>query len=203
MADVSEGSTWSGEQDVVPIARHAAKPTTERRADSRTNASSYSPPPAPRPAVADRSTPATFSLAVFLTMVSGVALMFGSVGTWIHVRGSLGIATFHVSVNGIDQGITALITTNGYVTFIGGIVLLVFGGLAMTSEERLLAILTTLVSLAILVFAAYDMFRIVQKISQLPALARPSVSVGWGLICVLSAAVLATIVSLARLLGQR
>ena len=96
-----------------------------------------------------------------------------------------------------------MIGVNGYVTFIGGIVLLVLGGLAMSSEETLLVALTTIASLAILVFAIYDMFRIVQKISALPASVNPSVSVGWGLICVLSAAVLAMIVSVARLLGQR
>ena len=49
-------------------------------------------------------------------------------------------------------------------------------------------------------FAIYDMFRIVQKISQVPASLSPDVSVGWGLICVLSAAVLATLIALVRLL---
>ncbi len=148
-------------------------------------------------------TPATFSLGVLVTMVAGVALMYGSVGTWVHVDANLGVANFHVSINGLDQGISTLIGVNGYVTFIGGIVLLVLGGLAMSSEETLLVALTTIASLAILVFAIYDMFRIVQKISALPASVNPSVSVGWGLICVLSAAVLAMIVSVARLLGQR
>jgi hypothetical protein len=50
------------------------------------------------------------------------------------------------------------------------------------------------------VFAIYDMFRIVQKISQVPGQAGTNVSVGWGLICVLSAAVLATLIALVRLL---
>ena len=55
-------------------------------------------------------------------------------------------------------------------TFIGGIVLLVFAGLAMTNDDMLLAILTAVISAAILVFAIYDMFRIVQKISQVTTL---------------------------------
>ena len=63
-----------------------------------------------------------------------------------------------------------------------------------------MAILTTVIAAATLVFAIYDMFRIVQKISQVPATASADVSVGWGLICVLSAAVLAMLVALARLL---
>ena len=79
--------------------------------------------------------PATFNLAVLLTVVSGVALMFGSVGTWVHVNADVGIASFHVSINGLDQQVSMLIGINGYVTFIGGIVLLVLGGLAISSEE--------------------------------------------------------------------
>ncbi len=52
------------------------------------------------------------------------------------------------------------------------------------------------------IFAIYDMFRIVQKISQVPSTVSADVSVGWGLICVLSAAVLATLIALVRLLQR-
>ena len=52
------------------------------------------------------------------------------------------------------------------------------------------------------VFAIYDMFRIVQKISQVPSPSSANVSVGWGLICVLSAAVLATLIAIVRLVQQ-
>jgi hypothetical protein len=147
--------------------------------------------------------PTTFSLGVLLTVVSGIALMYGSVSTWIQVNGSVGAVHFSASLNGIDDGITTLIGINGYVTFIGGIVVLVLGGLALSSEERLLVILTTLVTLAVLVIAIFDTFRTVQKIQALPANVLPHVNIGWGLICVLSAAVLAMVISLARLLGQR
>jgi hypothetical protein len=147
--------------------------------------------------------PTTFSLGVLLTVVSGIALMYGSVSTWIQVNGSVGAVHFSASLNGIDHGITTLIGINGYVTFIGGIVVLVLGGLALSSEERLLVILTTVVTLAVLVIAIYDTFRTVQKIQALPANVLPHVNVGWGLVCVLSAAVLAMVISLARLLGQR
>jgi hypothetical protein len=147
--------------------------------------------------------PATLSVGVFLTVVAGIALMYGSVGTWIQINGSVGTVHLSASLNGIDQGITNLIGINGYVTFIGGIVVLVLGGLALSSEERLLVILTTLVTLAVLIIGIYDTVRTVQKIQALPANVQPHVSVGWGLICVLSAAVLAMVISLARLLGQR
>ena len=75
-------------------------------------------------------------------------------------------------------GISTLIAVNGYVTFIGGIVLLVFGGLALTTDDLFLAILTAFVAAATLVFAIYDMFRIVQKISQVTTSAGSTVSVG-------------------------
>ena len=59
-----------------------------------------------------------------------------------------------------------------------------------------------MVAAATLVFAIYDMFRIVQKISQVTTSAGSTISVGWGLITVLSAAVLAMLVSLVRLASR-
>ncbi len=84
-------------------------------------------------------------------------------------------------------------------TFIGGILIAIFACFEMTSEELQLSIFTTLIAAVTTVFAIYDMFRIVQKISQVPDLGRLDVSVGWGLICVLSAAVLAMLIALVRL----
>lgn len=147
-----------------------------------------------------KATGFTFNLGVLLLLTCGIALMYGSVGEWVHVSGSVGIANFHVSVNGIDPGVSNLITVNGWVTFIGGILLVIFACFEMTSEEIQLAILTTVIAAVTAVFAVFDMFRIVQKISQVPAQAGSNVSVGWGLICVLSAAVLAMLIALVRLL---
>jgi hypothetical protein len=70
----------------------------------------------------------------------------------------------------------------------------------MTSEELQLAIFTVIIAALIAVFAVYDMFRIVQKISQVPASAGANISVGWGLICVLSAAVLALLIAIMKLI---
>ncbi len=148
-----------------------------------------------------KSAPATLNIGVFLIMVSGIALMYGSVGAWIRVGGA-GFGDFHISVNGTDPAISTLIGVNGWVTFIGGIVLLVFAGLALTTEDRLLGLLTTVVAFVILVFAVYDVFRIVQKITQGSTPVGSSVSVGWGLICVLAGAVLAMIVTLLRLMTR-
>jgi hypothetical protein len=167
------------------------------------NANPYAPTVTASARPARTPAPTTLSVGVLLTVVAGIALMYGAVGTWVRVSGSVGAVHFSESLNGIDQGITNLIGISGYVTFIGGIVVLVLGGLALSSEERLLVILTSVVSLAVLIISIYDMFRTVQKIQALPANVQTHVSVGWGLICVLSAAVLAMVISLARLLGQR
>ncbi len=154
------------------------------------------------PAARSKATGFTLNMGVFLLLVSGIALMYGSVGSWVHVSGNVGIADLHVSVNGIDPGVSTLIGLNGWVTFIGGTLLVIFACFEMTSEELQLAILTTLIAAVTLVFAIYDMFRIVQKISQVPSTAGATASVGWGLICVLSAAVLATLVALVSLLQR-
>jgi hypothetical protein len=147
-----------------------------------------------------KATGFTFNLGVLLLLVCGIALMYGSVGPWVHLSGSIGVADLRVSLNGIDPGISTLISVNGWVTFIGGILLVVFACFEMTSEELQLGILTTVIAAVTAIFAIYDMFRIVQKISQVPAGLSAEVSVGWGLICVLSAAVLATLIALVRLL---
>jgi hypothetical protein len=169
-------------------------------------------PPAPGPrlsanpyvAAAPRPTATgfTFNVGVFLLLVCGIAVMYGSVGEWIHISGTLGIANFHVSSTGIDPGISTLIGLNGWATFIGGILLVVFACFEMTSEEQLLGVFTILIAAVTAIFAIYDMFRIVQKISQVPASVSSDVSVGWGLICVLSAAVLATLIAIVRLLQR-
>jgi hypothetical protein len=148
------------------------------------------------------STGFTFNLGVLLLLVCGIALMYGSIGAWVHVHGSVGFTGFSVSLNGTDAGISSLIGVNGWATFIGGILIVIFACFEMTSEELQLSILTTVIAAATTILAIYDMLRIVQKINQVPAAVGADVSVGWGLICVLSAAVLATLIALVRLLQR-
>ncbi len=202
-----DGQTWTGrrhwtvsgwvEEGAVP-ATTAAPAAAGGPAAPRLSANPYTPTAYTKP----KTAPATVNLGLLLLIVSAITLLFGSVGSWVHISGSVGILGFHLSVNGLDPGISSLIDVNGYVTFIGGIVLLVFAGLSLTNDDLLLAILTALVAAATLVFAIYDMFRIVQKITQATVPAGSSISVGWGLIAVLSAAVLAMLVSLVRLVSR-
>lgn len=205
-----DGEKWAGVRQFVAgrgwiasegtpaeaLASPEVAPRVERRGKNPYRQTAWAP------RVTGSSAPTTLSIGVILIMISGIALMVGSVNEWIHVTGVLGIVDFHGTVIGIDQSVTNLIGVNGWATFIGGVVLLVLGGLSLNSEDVLLAVLTTIAALVVTIFAIYDMFRIVQKISQLPPAAGPSVNVGWGLICVLAAAVVAVVVALGRLVRR-
>ncbi len=196
-----DGTTWTGRRHWTVNGWVEDRSSAPGR---RMSANPYAPP-ATTHAFAHahaESSPTSLNIGVLLLLVSGIALMLGSIGSWIRVSGAVGSLTFHASLNGIDPGISQLIGVNGYVTFVGGIVLLVFGGLALTNDEWYLAVLTFLVAGATLVFAIYDMFRIVQKISNVHTSAQSSISIGAGLICILSAAVLAVIVTLVRLASR-
>ena len=168
-----DGQNWTGRRrwttgkgwvvvGEAPEAATGSAPAPERRL----SANPYVPMAA---AKTTTTTGLTFNLGVFLLLVCGIALMYGSVGSWVHVTGNFGIANFHVSFDGIDPGITTLIGVNGWMTFIGGILLVVFACFEMMSEELQLAIFTVVIAGATTVFAIYDMFRIVQKISQVPS----------------------------------
>src|ERR1700722_9962545 len=60
-----------------------------------------------------------FSLGGLGLIVAGVALMYGSVSSWITSKTSFGTQ----AVNGTDPAISALVHTNGWITFIAGTVL--------------------------------------------------------------------------------
>jgi hypothetical protein len=153
--------------------------------------------PSPR-AQRVRTASASFSLGGFGLIVAGVALMYGSVSTWIQSSSNPFGLTISASVNGTDPSITNLIHTNGWITFIAGTVLLVFGGLLLLSEDDLFAALSFLVSLATVAVATYDVARIAQKVS-----GHTGASVGAGLICVVAASVLALIISVIRVVHSR
>jgi hypothetical protein len=135
-------------------------------------------------------------------MACGIALMVGSVGSWVHVDGAAGTLSFHSSLDGIDAAVSTLIGVNGYLTFIAGVVLLVFAGLGLTNADQSLAVLTAFVAVVTAALAGYDMFRMVQKISQATPPPGTTVSIGAGLICVLSAAAVALLVAVMRLFSR-
>jgi cation transport ATPase len=196
------GSGWVEGEGVAQTAAVVTSPARQTRFSANPYAEHVEP--ASRGTSQSRRAPsgATLSLGVLLLMASGIALMAGSVGTWVNAHGSHGVPSFPVSLNGIDPGVATLIGINGWVTFIAGIVVTIMGGLSLMSNEILLATLTTFAAAVTLAFAGYDMFRIVQKLSNVQPSLGANVSVGWGLICILSAAVLAMLVAIGRLLQR-
>jgi hypothetical protein len=192
-----DGQTWTGRRHWTVNGWSEVGAPDTAAPGRRMSANPYAPPVSAR----KRSAPTSLNVGVLLLIISGIALMFGSVGSWIRLSGSAGILTIHGSLNGIDPGISRLIGINGYVTLVCGIVLLVLGGLALTNDDTALAVLTFIVAAGTVVVAVYDMFRVVQKIN-VTTPAHTSVSVGAGLICVLSAAVLAIIVAVVRLAAR-
>ena len=101
------GKGWVESGEVPAGAASAAAPSPAR---PRLSANPYAPV-----AAASRSTATgvTFSVAVLFLLVCGIALMFGSVGSWVHVSGNFGVANFHASINGTDPGISTLIGVDG------------------------------------------------------------------------------------------
>jgi hypothetical protein len=170
---------------------------------ARLSANPYAPHPATPVAATVRTQPGV-TIGLFLLAVSAIGIMFGSVTTWISSSSSLssgsvfgGITiTASGTASGVDPGISTLIGINGYVTLIAGVVVLVFAGLMMVSEEtsvRLVACLFSLVALGLSIFA---IVRLVQKLNAAHPLHGVSLDVGWGIILVLGAAVLATLLTL-------
>jgi hypothetical protein len=134
-----------------------------------------------------------FSLGGLGLIVVGIALMYGSVSSWITTTVSLGTHSVSASVNGTDPSIVSLIHTNGWITFIAGTVILVFGGLLLLSEDGLFAALALLASLAAVGVSSYDLIRIQEKVS-----GHSGAGIGAGLVCVMAASVLALIISAVR-----
>ena len=108
--------------------------------------------------------------------------------------GRVGVAGFHVSINGIDPAISTLIGVNGWVTFIGGILMVIFACFEMTYEELQLAILTAVVA-AVTPSSPSTTCSASCRRSRRSARRAATSASGWGLICVLSAAVLATLIA--------
>ena len=161
-------------------------------------------PYAPQPAAPTHALVAPgVTLGLFLLLASGVAMMVGSVTTWISSSSSasgglLSGVTFSTSgaASGVDQGISSLIGINGYITLIAGAVVLLFAGLMMVSDERSLRPVACLFSVVGLGLSIFVVIRLVEKLRSAHPVHGTSFNVGWGAILVLGAAVVATLISL-------
>ena len=154
-------------------------------------AAALRPNPTTRPVTTPALTPA--AIGVFCC---SVLLIVGSFTPWVTVS----FAAFSGSASGTDGSISDLIGVNGWITFAGGLLLLILFCLMAINPQPLFRSLTLIVAVVVAGFAVYDLVRIVQKISQASSVApafsasplrglRPDITVGWGLIVLAIAAV--------------
>jgi hypothetical protein len=192
----SAGTGWT---EVSPDTPGTVAVVMEATNGPRLSANPYAPHPA---APTQAPVAPGVTLGLFLLLVCAVAMMVGSVTTWISsstsISGSLSGVAFSTSgaASGVDQGISNLIGINGFVTLIAGTVLLLFAGLMMVSEERSLRIVTCLFSVVSLGLSIFVIVRLIEKLRSAHPIHGTSFNVGWGAILVLGAAVVATLVSL-------
>ena len=98
---------------------------------------------------------------------------------------------------------SSLIGINGYITLIAALVVLVFAGLTAVSEEWSVRLVGCLFALASLGLSIYAVVRLAQKLNQTHTPHGVTVTMGWGLILVLGAAVFATLISLFQVTRNR
>lgn len=157
---------------------------------------------APRDATAVALTPGTSVL-----LVCAVLAMVGSVTPWV----SVSLLGHSISANGIDSGIADTIGVNGWLTFAGGVVLVVLGSLMLVTRQRPLRQLAAAVAFALLGLAIYDISRVAYDVDRTPSsltgtpgtlFGSVSASVGWGLVLLTVAAVGAMAAALVQLRSQ-
>jgi hypothetical protein len=210
-----DGRDWTGRRRWSPgvgwteVGDAAGAVGTVAANGPRLSANPYAPHPTTSVAAPAAAPGATVGL--LLMLASGIALMLGSVATWISVTsgtsGLFSLGGFHVTAsattNGVDPSIAALIGINGYLTLTGGVVVLLFAGLMMATDEMSIRIVGCFFSVVTLGLAIYAVVRLVQKINAAHPLHGTTIGIGWGVILVLGAAVLATLVTIAELTRSR
>lgn len=171
-------------------------------------------PYAPHPTTTAHSTQSApgVTLGLLLLMASAVAVMVGSVTTWISSNASFGGLLFRGSagagisvstaVSGVADGMSNLIGLNGYMTLIAAAVVLVFAGLMAVSDDWSVRLMGCLFALVTLGLSIYAVVRLAQKLSQVHTHG-VTLNVGWGLILTLGAAAVATLISLFEITRNR
>jgi hypothetical protein len=139
------------------------------------------------------------SLGLLLFMTSGILLMVGSITTWIHSSATVAGASLSTTTSGLE--VSGLISINGYVTFICGVVITVLAGALMASDDSALRLLAFVAGLASAAFAIYVVVRIADKVGNNTSV-HVTMTVGPGIFVVGIGGVLAALVAGARL-GQR
>jgi hypothetical protein len=178
----------------------------------RMSANPYAPHPTSTPPAAQFAPGVT--VGVLLLMASSVAMMVGSVTTWISssasingttlFRGTAGAGiTVSSAVSGVADGISNLIGINGFITLIAAAAVLVFAGLMAVSDDWSVRLVGCFVALASLGLSIYAVVRLAQKLNQVHTPHGVTINVGWGVIMTLGGAVIATLVALFEVTRNR
>jgi hypothetical protein len=184
-------------------------PVTEPEGSTpRVSANPYAHRNAPRsPALAAAGVVPGVTLANLLLLASGITMMLASVTTWLSSSfsssGSLAVSGTSLSLSsttsGVDPSISGAIGINGYVTLTAGVVIMVFAGLMMLSDDAGIRAFAALFSLAGVGLGIYIVVRLLQKINAAHLPKGASVDVGWGALLVLGAAVVAALMAILQL----
>jgi hypothetical protein len=203
----SAGTGWSevGQDSVVTSASPAVV------SGPRLSANPYAPHPTSAVSTA-RPAPGV-TVGVLFMIASAVAIMVGSVTTWITssasfsgltlFRGAGAGITVSSAVSGLTDGMSTLIGINGYITLIAGAVVLVFAGLMAATDDLSVRIIGCLFALVSLGLSIYAVVRLAQKLNATHTPHGVTVGIGWGLILTLGAAALATLIAIYQLTQNR
>jgi hypothetical protein len=216
-----DGTAWTGRRrwsagagwtELGPDALASAAAPAAGFSGPRLSANPYAPSPTSTAPTA-RTAPGV-TLGILFLMASSVAMMVGSVTTWISSSASFnGSSLLHgtpgagnsvtSAVSGVADGISSLIGVNGYITLIAAAVVLVFAGLMAVSDDWSVRLVGSLVAFASLGLSIYAVVRLAQKLNQAHAPHGVTVNIGWGVVLTLGAAVAATLVSLFEVTRNR
>jgi hypothetical protein len=185
--------------DVVPVSEPEGPAP-------RFSANPYAPRSIPRSgAAAAASTAPGVTIANFLLLASGIAVMLASITTWVTSSFSSGVAvhgstlSLSATTSGVDPTVSSTIGINGYVTLTAGVVLMVFAGLMMVSDDSGIRIFASLFALATVGLGIYVVVRLLQKINEARVPHGTSVNLGWGAMLLLGAAVVGALVAISEL----
>jgi hypothetical protein len=210
-----DGTDWTGRRhwtvgagwtevgvtpDFVPVAEPEG-PTP------RLSANPYTARTQPRTPTAAAAGAPGVTVANFLLLASGITVMLASVTTWVSSSvsslGSVGGRGASLSLSsatsGVDPSISAIIGLNGYVTLTAGVVLVVFAGMMMASNDPGIRTFAAFFALVTVGFGIYVVVRLLQKINELHVPQGASVDLGWGAILVLGAAIVAALLAISQL----
>ncbi len=172
----------------------------------RISANPYAPRTGPRSPVGAASAAPGVTVANFLLLASGITIMLASVTTWVSSSlsgGGLTIGGANLGLSsatsGLDPSISSAIGVNGYATLTAGVVLMVFAGMMMVSDDAGIRVFAALFALATVGLGIYVVVRLLQKINAAHVPQGASLNIGWGALLVLSAAVVAALITILEL----